>query len=208
MDGLGGVYCEKSIIDSDGLLVSDRDDKRTYTGQTGQIHFNRSFYSLKTQGCLMCVSRRVLDKYIELDMPECGHDSQCGRIALLYSSLWHIDEQLIQYRIHRVNTSGISKDMSFGASSLDKRLEEISGYNDWFIRLIADEELSEEKKQIIRDCDKAIKVREKYLGGKGFFIELLKYKAYYSGLSMLVGDFAYRHGLNKVLGKIRWMVRR
>ncbi|MCR5324876.1 MAG: glycosyltransferase [Lachnospiraceae bacterium] len=71
------------------------------------------------------------------------------------------------------------------------------------------EELSSEKKEFKRNemLKRILKMQEErflYLShehGVSWF-RLLKYRKSYSGISMLIGDFAYRNGINRILGTI------
>lgn len=156
----------------------------------------------------MCVSREIVDTYIKLGFYEGGHDSQCGRLALLLSSLWYLDEPVIKYRIHGNNSSGIAADVSFGASSLEKRIESAHNSVVWMDLLISELDMEEGRKTIVQNCREAVEKRGQYLQGNIPFIFLLKYKKYYTGTTMLVGDFAYRHRINSSLGKLRWKFRK
>ena len=205
---MGALYGAKEIIDGDGVPNPERMDKKSFTHGLSKIPFNESFYAIKTLGCCMCASREIVDTYIRLGFYEGGHDSQCGRLALLLSSLWYLDEPVIRYRIHGNNSSGIVADVSFGASSLDKRKASVHNSSLWMKLLLEKIELDHDKRQIVESCCKAVEVREQYLNGDTSFVSLLKYKQYYTGNSMLIGDFAYRHNLNSTLGKIRWNLRK
>lgn len=208
--GMGALYGEKDFIDQNNMEHPERNEKRKFSGKIEQISLSKSFYTIKTLGCCMCVSRFVLDKYLELGFPEGGHDSQCGRIAILYSSLWHIDIPVINYRVHRNNTSGISADVSFGASSLNKRVEELNQQIIWIDKLLSDKGFPKLKRSLVEKCDVAINKRIEYLEGnyKISFVHLLFLRHYYANLTMLIGDFAYKNGFNKNMGKIRWIVRK
>lgn len=203
---MGALYTAKNIIDGEGIFHLERMDKKSFTKKMIKIPLSENFYSIKTLGCCMCVSREVLNTYISLNYPAGGHDSQCGRIALLYSSLWYLDKPLIDYRIHNNNTSGISVHYSYGASRLDKRIKEVKSS----LELIGKLQESQRESSIdLKEVENALKKRLAYLEGKDiYFLQLIKLKKFYSGITMLVGDFAYRHKLNTVLGKIRWSLRR
>ncbi len=203
---MGALYTEKRVIDAHGRLAKGRMEKETFSGKIREIIFANDFYTQKTLGCCMCVSRQVLDLYLRVHCPECGHDSQCGRLALLYSSLWHLDSPLIDYRIHQKNSSGISEKGSFGQSSLSKRIKDLGNDMQWIKNLMKDDELGEDRKTILKHCYEAMKYRYRYLNSdRGTnFLGLVKYRDYYSGRDMLLGDIAYRHNINKILGTIRW----
>lgn len=203
---MGALYGTKEIIDGDGVALPERMDKTTFSHDCIQISFNESFYSIKTLGCCMCASREIVDTYIKLGFYEGGHDSQCGRLALLLSTLWYLDEPVIRYRIHGNNSSGIAADVSFGASSLEKRKESVHNSVAWMNLLLTDLSLDVEKREVIRKCCEAVEKREEYLKGNISLVPLLKYKKYYTGTTMLIGDFAYRHNINSTLGRLRWRI--
>ena len=206
---MGALYAEKDIIDLNGDPNPSRMEKRSFSGKISRIPFSKAFYTMKTLGCCMCVSREILDKYISLNFPEGGHDSQCGRLALLYSSLWHLERPVINYRIHPKNTSGISADVSFGASTLDKRITEVCFQLKWLERVLLDPDLDEDKKAIISSCHNAIMKRVSYLKGEGVSIlELLEYMDYYPNFTMFMGDYAYKHNMNSTMGRLRWALRK
>lgn len=207
-NNMGALYGAKIIIDSEGIIKPERMEKKSFSSELFRIPLNDSFYAVKTLGCCMCVSRRIIDSYLSLGYYDGGHDSQCGRLALLLSSLWYFDEPVIQYRIHNNNTSGIAADVSYGSSSLDKRKASLSNSLIWMNLLLQKLELDNDKRELITRCCDAVSKREQYLNGEVCFFSLLKYKRYYSGNTMLIGDFAYRHHLNSILGKIRWKFRR
>lgn len=205
---MGALYGAKEIMDGEGVPRPERMEKTSFTHEFSQIPFSESFYAIKTLGCCMCASREIVDTYIKLGFYEGGHDSQCGRLALLLSTLWYLDEPVIQYRIHGNNSSGIAADVSFGASTLEKRKMSVHSSILWIKLLLKELELDQNKRQILQGCGEALEKREKYLEGEAPFRTLLKYKKYYTGSTMLVGDFAYRHHLNSTLGKIRWRFRK
>ena len=205
---MGALYGAKEIVDGEGTAHPERMERASFTNNIIQVPFNESFYAIKTLGCCMCASREIVDAYIKLGFYEGGHDSQCGRLALLLSSLWYLDEPVIRYRIHGNNSSGIAADISFGASSLDKRKTSVHNSVLWLQLLLQELDLSQGKREILQNCCSAVSKRDQYLNGEISFLTLLKHRKYYTGATMLIGDFAYRHNLNSTLGKIRWNFRR
>lgn len=203
---MGALYAERDIINEKDELMKNRMEKPFFSGKVKKVPLANSFYAIKTIGCCMCVSRKIVDIYLALNCPDCGHDSQCGRLALLYSSLWYVDKPLIEYRIHGNNSSGVTEEGSFGQSSLIKRIKDLENDIRWMQKLREDRSLSEDKRCILNCCNTAMLYRNRYLnsGRQTSFLGLLKYRNYYCNKSMLIGDFAYRHKINKLLGKIRW----
>lgn len=206
----GCVYGQKSIIDSDGQPLTSRNEKKSYSGKIKQIACKRSFFNTIVLGCTMCINRLVADKYLEIGYPQGGHDSQCARIALLYHSLYIYDSPVIDYRIHSTNSSGISSERSYGASNLVKRRNDIERIIEW-LKIVA--EKNDFTKISKRKILKAIAFETKrldYLSDKSkrMIISLLPYLKYYTGLTMLLGDYAYKHQINNSMGKMRWKLRR
>ena len=193
------VYSECYFIDSDGNPISKRNNK-TFSGKLWKQNFSKNFNSKKTLGCRMCVSRKVINEFIELRYPKLGYDSQCGRIALLYDGIWVLESSLIDHRIHDNNSSKISSKGEQGQSTLEKRLEDIIYSYNW-IRRILPSITSDEKTKVLRYTLKMQRNRYLYLTGnnKNWF-DLIKYREYYSGAGMLIGDFAYKHKINRVMG--------
>ena len=206
---IGVLFADKVFINSEGSPCLDRMTKKNFSSKLKQIPFQKSFYSIKVQGCCMCVSRDVLNRYIKLGFSQGDHDSQCCRLALLYSSLWYLDEALIKYRVHGNNASGISAKRSFGTSTLNNRIESIENIKEWLCTL-RDKGDKFEYEFDVNKCIEALNYRIEYLQGnkKILFPFLLRYRDYYSDLTMLFGDFAYKHHVNDILGKIRWFIKK
>lgn len=201
---MGCLYAEKQIIDSDDNLFKERQDKKVFTGNLFRIPLKNSFYELTTLGCCMCVSRSLLKLYLELNFPEGGHDSQCGRLAVLMSSLWYLDFPVIKYRIHNQNTSGISSIASYGQSDKQTRIDDISVSILWIKRLLAKFNLDDMKYELLRNCLNFQCKRLDFLRGKSSFLFLVCNYKYYRDFTMFIGDLAYKYNLNKKLGLIRW----
>ena len=215
-NGMEALYTEKKIIDENGGPDEDRMEKNVFSRRLAKIPFSCSFYTAKTLGCCMCVSRRIVDFYLELNCPECGHDSQCGRLALLCDGLWHLDDALIDYRIHAANSSGISRKASYGQASLEKRKKDLENDINWIEKILCESAgnhvcmLDEIKRNMVRRSQNAMKVRYQYLSGKKkvTMFSLIKYADCYSGIGMLIGDWAYRRGMNEKIGLVRWKIKK
>lgn len=205
----GCVYGECIIIDENGLIKEERMLKTKWTDWCEQISFSKKFNTVVTLGCRMCISKKVADIYIALNDPNSGHDSQCGRISLLFSTVWKMDTPIIKYRIHSNNSSGIDSKVSFGRSNLEKRIIDIENNIVWLNKIISSGLISENSRMSV--VENTLKFQEKrllYLKGNkqiGIF-KLYRYIEFYSGYSMWIGDFAYRHCINTLLGSIRWRI--
>lgn len=201
------LYAEKDIIDAKGQYLEDRQEKKYYTREITQIPLLYSFYDLKTLGCCMCVCKKLAELYQNLKFPEGGHDSQCGRLAVLTGALWHLDQPVIKYRIHGNNTSGISGQASFGQSSKDSRMKEIETSIRWMERLLKVLVLDNEKQQLLYDCLNFQKKRLGFFKKSTPIIYIIRNMKYYRDFSMLCGDVAYKYQVNKALGKLRWRIK-
>lgn len=208
-NNMGCLFGMKRYIDSNGNFLQDRMDKNSFSNKIHQIQFNQSFFAYKTLGCCMCISKEVAKKYLKLSATNVCHDSQVARLALLFSTAWELDSPVIDYRVHSNNASGIRADRSYGTSILQKRIQEIKETIKWLEDIDSTFQLDYSKKYIISNCINAEIVRLNYLTGKGGTVfNLFFIRKYYRNLSMLVGDFAYKHNINTFLGEIRWTFRK
>lgn len=198
------LYAEKNIIDANDIIRKERQEKSHYTGKLTQIPLENNFFDIKTLGCCMCINRELINLYLKVNFPEGGHDSQCGRLALLNDSLWHFDQPVINYRIHGSNTSGISGIASFGQSSFEQRLQDIQSTILWFHRLLEVLPFDETKKRLLQCCSDFQVKRLGYFNGKTSILYLLKNFKFYRNFSMFCGDIAYKYGINKSIGLLRW----
>ncbi len=202
---MGCLYGECIKIDADGKELRERNSINNFSNSLNKIDFSPSFFSVGGLGCCMCVHRRVITKYLQLDVAIDDHDSQCPRIAVLYDTLWHLDKAVIKYRIYSGNTSGISSQYSYGSSDLKHRVDDIKSICTWLSVVLNDLEEEDARKHLIRKLIKLQNSRVSYLmGEKGNCFQLIKQKRYYPDMTMLIGDIAYRHRMNKTLGKLRW----
>lgn len=205
----GCVYGSIILIDEDGNELKETRNTHGIDKKPGQVPFDSRFNTAIVMGCRMCINREIADIYIKLKHPMPDHDCQCARLALLYSTMWRIEEPVMRYRIHKGNNSGIETNLQEGSTTLEFRKRIIRENIDWLKAVIAYDEGLQEKSECDRNemLRKLIRMqtdRYRYLSGKHgeTWIGLWKYKNSYSGMSMLAGDFAYRHGINRTLGKV------
>lgn len=202
---IGCLYGKNLKIDSNGNILESRNEQKRYRGSIKKVKFSRNFFTVGGLGCCMCVNQKIVHKYIELNCIEDDHDSQCARIAVLYDSLWILDKPVIYYRIHKQNTSGVSADFSYGHSTLEKRIENIITISCWLKKILADKGLNSKQRAFVKQALTFEIERNKYLKNKRIpFLVLLRYWKCYTGITMMIGDIAYKYKLNTVLGKIRW----
>lgn len=205
---MGALYANKIIIDSESHLMSGRQESTFFSGKLSKIELNPSFCSIKTLGCCMCINREVAEIYQRVGFYEDDHDSQCGRLALLFTSLWYLDKPVIRYRIHEGNSSGISAVASYGQSNRINRIKEIELNIKWIGRVMDTLSLNEDMKILLCKSRSFLTKRLGFFQGKVSFFYLLFKIQYYTGISMLIGDFAYKYEFNKFAGKIMWMLKK
>lgn len=205
-NNMDGLFCCRDIIDGYGNDFSERKEREYFRKRLVHLTFSHSFYTLRTLGCCECVSRKVLELYKSIGIPEYGHDSQCGQIALLLGNLWYLNEPLIKYRVHPSNSSGISASRSFGGSNLNKRIDDLATSKKWIKSIIRMNFIDSVPISELKKSYDYINTRLKYLKKDGdvTVIDLLKKKDGYPNISSFLGDIAYRHGANETLGALRW----
>lgn len=201
-----GLYCGHRIIDENDNLIAERKEKSIHKDFLERIDFTPGFYAIRTLGCCECVSRKVIDLYRKINMPECGHDSQCGQIALLLGALWYLNEEMIDYRMHASNSSGVSIKSSYGQSSLERRICDIENSAKWIKKIIKMRLVSSDLVNQLKLSYSCAGIRAKYLrGDDGVNVpDLLRNRFGYQNWTALIGDIAYRYRINEKLGSIRW----
>lgn len=203
-----GLYCGRRIIDENDNLIPKREEKSRHKAFLEHVNFSPGFYAIRTLGCCECVSRKVIDMYRKIDMPECGHDSQCGQIALLLGSLWYLNEELIDYRIHGSNSSGVSAKVSYGQSNLERRISDIDNSARWIKQILKMGMVPFDLVEQLKSSYSCARNRAKYLRGEdgANVFDLLRNRSGYQNATALIGDIAYRHGINVKLGGMRWKI--
>ncbi len=191
-------------------LINDGKQQADIDGLCSIVPLDKQFNNFVHIGCCMCIDREIAGRYLKLGVSDFGHDMQCGRLAILYSRLVRIDRPVIKYRVHGNNTSGADAKLVQGGGTLKLRCTEIAGDIKWLSKLMeAEDESAEAQKhrKLFSELIKFQKVRYRYLAKKkGSWLKLWEYTELYSGVSMLIGDFAYRHGMNRVLGRLARVV--
>lgn len=204
----GCVYGSIILIDENGNELKETRNTHGIDKVPGRIPFDSRFNTAIVMGCRMCISREIADIYIKLDHPMPDHDCQCARLALLYSSLWRIEKPVMRYRVHKGNNSGIEAELQEGSTTLEFRKRVIYENTDWLKTLRKFEKnksdvSNSERIDMLNILIRMQESRYSYLSGKSgaSWLKLLRYRNCYSGISMLIGDLAYRHGMNRALGK-------
>lgn len=199
----GGVYCESIIVDQDGNILKERQSKKRFSGKISVVRCTKSFLFSVFLGCRCCFKREVIDKYLSLGFDDGDHDSQCGRIALLISTMYRYDEPLIKYRIHKNNNSGVVQEGSIGFSNINKRISTLEELRGW-IECASNDSIINNNKKLFLKLSNMLAYRIGYLNNqKGFhFFGLLKYSNLYPSFASLIGDYSYKHGINLFFGKM------
>lgn len=206
----GVVFGNSVFVDGFGKEIV-RKNRNSGVNELTHMNFDNKFNTKMFLGCRMCISRQIVDQYISLNIPDFSFDTQCGRLGLLFSSVYVLNRPVIKYRIHGANNSGINDEYTYGSSNLEFRINETRANINWLQKILefvnsdtSSFDLPEEKCELIDRLIKMQTERVSYLDNRGVrFTNLLKYKKNYSGFSMLVGDFAYKHKINILLGKVR-----
>jgi len=203
-------------IDGDGKPFENKHgyDKGRETQLLNKVQFNEKFNTLTLLGCSMCLTREFARKLIATKVDTYSHDAQSCRLATLLDGMYIIDKVVIKYRIHNNNTSGVIHGVGFGSSNLEKRVRDISNNIVWLNSVInyyeQNREIPEEKINIIYQTKKMQEARYYFFVSRNIFkyLKLFKYRAYYSSLAMLIGDFTYCYRVNKFAGKTLWRLKR
>lgn len=205
----GCVYGSIILIDEEGNELKEKRNIHGIDKNPGRIPFDYRFNTAIVMGCRMCISREIANIYIRLKHPMPDHDCQCARLALFYSSMWRIETPVMRYRIHTGNNSGIERGLQEGSTTLEFRKRIVDDNKDWLKTLLMFERNLSQESNYERDrmlCELINMQEDRYLylsGKQGItWLRLWRYRRNYSGIPMIVGDFAYRHGLNRILGKI------
>ena len=146
-------------------------------------------------------------------MKEFGHDAQCCRLGVLLDGTYTLDRPVIKYRLHSGNTSGVVSGVSFGSATLQKRIQDIEKNIVWLEALLKNASterfIDKEKENLVRKTIEFQTLRKIFLKKRSIipYLKLIRYRKYYAGLSMYVGDFAYAFHINKISGNVLWRIR-
>lgn len=213
MEGNPEIACltgKVIMADSNGTALAEEDASAEATpGKLTRHRFSASFNTAVMPGCSMCVTKQLAEILTQANVTNCPYDEQCCRLGILLDGTYTLDRPVILHRLHAHNTSGFTQDVNFGSSSLQKRMESIANNIVWLERLSRvpglQRLLDKRKKSCVRDTISFQKKRLEFLSGRNMllFLRLLKYKKYYSGISMYLGDFSYAFHINRLAGRIR-----
>jgi glycosyltransferase involved in cell wall biosynthesis len=92
------------------------------------IPFDKSFQYQNAPGCLIAIRRLLLInlKYIDIDIP---HDNFFFKLGILMNGAYIVEKNLINYRIHGLNSSGSSNLNLYGKVDITKRIKNIEIIN-------------------------------------------------------------------------------
>jgi len=201
-------------IDSSGVEFESMYPIGNNTGEITQVPFTSKFNNIILLGCTLCFTREIAEIIGEINVDSFHHDAQICRLSAIVDGTYIIDRCVIKYRIHQSNSSGIVQGICFGSSSLKKRIDEISSNLFWLDAVISFfanySRCDAVKLKVIKETRNFLNDRLEFLNTKSIikYICLFKYISYYSNLGMYIGDFCYAFGINKVGGKIRWVLKK
>ena len=203
IDGNGDVFLGRNIFSN-----------QNNTNHLDKCEFSLNFNTAIMQGCTMCIARKLADMIALIGINDFAHDVQACRLGILMEGTYIFDRPVIYYRLHDNNTSGVVADINFGSSNLQNRMDSINGSIIWLERLSefskSQNLLDTEKIAAVQNTISFQKLRAQFLSDKNIIalIKLLKYRKYYTGFSMYVGDFSYAFHINKITGKILWYMKK
>lgn len=212
------IHClagEFNRIDKSGNKI-DEYSRTAYEGEAYTIQHVvplEQFNTLTLLGCTMCISEMLGRLIYKLHVVDFSHDAQACRLGVLLGGACKVDLPVIQYRMHDNNTSGVVVDVKEGASTCSKRIDTIKENIVWLEKVLlyfTEKESADELIGVIKNTILMQEKRLEFLADKRIlqFIRLIKYKKYYSGMSMYLGDFVYAYNLNKMVSKIIVKIKR
>lgn len=212
------IFClngKVTTIDSNGTIFEPKNKISTENnlGNLVKYNFSAKFNTAILPGCSMCIKKTIADIITQIDIKNCPYDEQCCRLGILLNGTYTLDKPVIYHRIHEHNTSNFMSGISFGSSNLQKRIDSIENNIVWLESLLTSSRfqkfLSPKRNFFIKNTILFQKERLKFLKGKNIlqFIRLFKFKKYYSGMPMYLGDFCYAFQINKLTGTILWHVK-
>lgn len=198
-----------SYIDINNRPITLGSEKcRKITGNVERIALEDSFASINYAGCTMLVRKEIINYLKDINCLDFPHDLQIAILAVLCNGLYLYNDIVIYHRIHDSNASGIKEKSMLGKDSLKRRLHHTITQRNFLEALLRNEaiveRLSEESKKTVKSAIEFTEKRIRFMETKALchFGELLKWKNYYGGHSMLLGDLLYTKGLNGTVGRI------
>lgn len=173
------VCSDLSIIDENSKKTHEsiRDIRKRIIYKSGYGLAKDLLISNFVTGCAMIVRKDIAIKAIPF-LDELVHDQWIAIIAALNGKIEFIDKQLVRYRQHNNNQTGILKGIYNKETYYNiKILELLSRYQSLKNRLYYDEEIEEH----IEYCIKSLYIRKKYFTNPTFsgIKEMIRYSDYY-----------------------------
>ena len=192
----------KVNIDENGDII----EKKEFSGRLLKIGNRNNFNGVTLLGCTLCVTREIADLYLKINCRDFGHDAQLCRIAALIDSAYALDSQVIWYRIHGQNSSGIKKGIPVGSSDRQRRIDSLTQNIKWFDKMLASGCFEGEVRDAAETAREFTRFRLGFLQGEKtkYLRSAIKYRKNYLNKRMIWGDFSYKHNLNVTAGKIYW----
>lgn len=201
-----------TTIDSNGSILMGK-NHFSMESNLAKNNFFENFNTVMMPGCSICITKKLRDIIIKLNCKNYAYDEQCCRLGILLNGSYTLGKPVIHHRIHEHNTTNFMSGISFGSSNLQKRIDSIENNIVWLESLLTSSRfqkfLSPKRNFFIKNTILFQKERLKFLKGKNIlqFIRLFKFKKYYSGMPMYLGDFCYAFQINKLTGTILWHVK-
>lgn len=204
-----------NVINSFGAILEEVNNFSTEVSLEvlNKHNFSTSFNTVIMPGCSMCITKKVADIISQIDIKHCPYDEQCCRLGILLNGTYTMSRPVIYHRLHENNASNFMTGIGFGSSNLKRRIDSIKNNIIWLEKLLDNSELQEllskDRKYHIEKTILFQNERLRFLVSKNIisYIRLFKYKEYYSGLAMYLGDFLYAFNLNKITGRILWYLK-
>lgn len=203
--------CRKINVDEENDEIYCLNDE-SWTEKTRLACKLSRFNTLKLLGCCCAYRKSIVQKYFELNYPEYGHDIQLCRIAAIFEGAYILDQNLVRYRIHGNNTSGITASIPFGSSDLKKRIYDIEN-NIRFLEILLSKKigLNSMQKKIIKKTitlqKERLEFEKKGWAGLAIWVKMFTKYMKFTGGYVMMADLCYATGMNKVGGGMLWYVK-
>lgn len=114
------------IIDDKGKISKKIKCERCKENEAFPVDLKDILKNNVSQGCTMCFSKEVKDKYIKSQNTYLPHDWAINVLAVIGGGCWFWNRELILYRVHSNNTIGIKKSnisKALSSSGVESRLK-------------------------------------------------------------------------------------
>ena len=200
---IGCLICGNDTIDGDGNTIVDFKSNTHRTQKLSRFPLDVKSFQIVYMGCCMAIAREVVDAYIRIGYKIGAHDINCSRIAVALSSCYFLDEALIKHRLHENNATRKANYIStIGTQELSVWVKSINDNIIFLNNLDQNLILNESAKASVAEAIDFFSTRKKYLVGECLFFELIPNVRKYIKKNMILKDFAYRHNLQRILGRI------